>query len=355
MLFLLPLLLLLPFLLPLLLLLPLRLALALVFLLLLSLLLLALLRLLLFWLWLWLLQLLLRLLDPAPGLENPQLLLDLWRSPALEGKYADIVKQIKVLEQPVRCVTSAAAGPRQSLHTVVIVTLSTALPASLPQFASWTEAWQADVNQDYLAVDAPLDQAMAIRRLLHALQQGAGTAVHWEGPTSSPASTRLAPRVAFYGYLPSDMPVLTTKLLMRDVRTSLPAGTMIGNSRLYRDGSAMLAQLASTVAAAQLSDLIEEGIFLSPSSRLMLPVGDQRAWEDCLTDLATSDAEHCIKEVRWRRSRNSGRPWACPQMLQPDLHAAIQRARARREGRDAQKMVNNQWFLMIFGLRDVAS
>ena len=66
---------------------------------------------------------------------------------------------------------------------------------------------------------------------------------------------------------------------------------------------------------------------------LFHPKGDKKAWGQLLTDLALADPAAAITEVRWRRSRNSGRPWVRPQMLPQDLQAAVQRGQARQSGR----------------------
>ena len=38
-----------------------------------------------------------------------------------------------------------------------------------------------------------------------------------------------------------------------------------------------------------------------------------------LNNLAATTPETCITAVKWRKSRNSGRPWLRPEMLQQEL------------------------------------
>ncbi len=80
----------------------------------------------------------------------------------------------------------------------------------------------------------------------------------------------------------------------------------------------------------------------------MLPAGTLQEWEQLATELAVTDPAFSIVDVRWRRSRNSGRPWVRPHVLQQDHRAAVAKAQARNTGTGAEDPATEATVLIAF-------
>ena len=180
-------------------------------------------------------------------------------------------------------------------------------------------------NAEFLMVDVPRKEAVHTRRAL--LKAGIAAVVQWEGPLPSPGSSPKEERVAFRGHLPPGLDPLRVRLLTREARhCGLPPEAVVGSSSLYANGAAFVMELTDPRTIERLGGHMEEALFLSARQVLMLPEGTAEEWTQKATELAIADPAFCVTEIRWRKSRNSGRPWIRPQVLAQDLRAKIANA-----------------------------
>lgn len=112
---------------------------------------------------------------------------------------------------------------------------------------------------------------------------------------------------------------------------------LIGTSALYGMGEAMVAELVHPAAVKHIHHLAEETVYLDPTQALVLPRAPREEWEKAVTDAMMLEADRGVRQIKWRRSQNSGRPWVRPLMLPNAANAAIGRAKAahgrgRRQG-----------------------
>ena len=260
----------------------------------------------------------------------PQLLLDLWQSPAWDGKQEELVERITLLEEPVHCVISGAINPLCTAHTVALVHLGPGSRLAEPQWESWRPTWSLGSGSAYVIIDVPKHKALTIESKLfvHVGRE----VTRWEGPLPSPGSVKGADRVLFRGYLMSaETAEVDGRLLVRTLRRELGTdGVYCGTSALYGMGASMLAEMTHPAAAAYICDLSDELLFLDTRQALVLPRAAKEEWERALTDAATLEADRSIRQVRWRKSRNAARPWVRPLMLPDAARGAIARAKASK-------------------------
>ncbi len=74
------------------------------------------------------------------GVEDPLILLNLWRHPLLEAKYKDVVRRIRILKQPANIISSTATkGPALAWRSLGIFTLQFGGGADpAPELTDWT-------------------------------------------------------------------------------------------------------------------------------------------------------------------------------------------------------------------------
>ena len=283
-----------------------------------------------------------------PGLQDPALLLDLWTHPLLAQKNRDVVRAISILQQPAQCVLSHRSGPVQQPQTILMVTLAAGSTTALPQLTNWRETMVITDRSAYIVVDVPRLEAVATQRCIRKPEVSISPIV-WEGPLPSPGSSSKEERVTFRGHLQDHFDTLSTRLQMRRLRhCGLPPSATVGTSGLYSNRAAFIMQITDPRVIPSTQAWLEEALFISPRQLLMLPGGTQQEWEQLATELAISDPAHSIVDVRWRRSRNSGRPWIRPNVLQQDHRAAVARAQARHTGTGAEDPVAEATVLIAF-------
>ena len=269
---------------------------------------------------------------PVPGDIGPDLLLDLWRSPVWEDRNQDVVEAVRILREPVGCVISGSANPICLPQTIAVVQLGEASGKVLPSVQSWRSSLTAQGASGYVVVDCPRGAGIRTERLLQraAIEQ----ICRWEGPLPSPGSAKDAPRVIFRGYFAHpDVAAIDHRLVVRQVRLLAPdPSILVGSSAIYGTGAAMIAELTHPAGIRHIADLAEEVVFLDSRQSLVMPLADKSLWERAVTDAVTADAERCVTQVRWRKSRNAARPWVRPQMLPDAVRGAIGRAKGGRAG-----------------------
>ena len=269
--------------------------------------------------------------EPVASATSASLLLDLWSHPLLEHKIQDIVTNTTVLRQPSRVVVTRATGPATTLQTLVLVQLGVPDAQAVPTAISWRSQMEAGENQSFVLVDVERSAAATTRR---SLEQAALPLISaWDGPLPSPGSNSQHQRVLFRGYV-QDMSTATERLLVQQVRDiGLPTSALVGSSALWEDGGAFVADLTTPAVVTLMHRDVDSGLFLSPTTLLFQPAGDLQSWQRLVSELAEQDAARCVTMVRWRRSRNAGRPWVRPQMLQEDLRNRTAAAKSMATGR----------------------
>ena len=125
---------------------------------------------------------------------------------------------------------------------------------------------------------------------------------------------------------------LTKELLAARIKNHFSSvDNITGTSSLLSCKTAFLAEITSTTVLRHITDHVQGGILLSPSSLLMLPKHDTAFWTRLVDGLARADAASCVTSIHWRRS-NGGRPWIRPQMLIHDLRNKVQLAKKQSSG-----------------------
>jgi len=263
-----------------------------------------------------------------PGCDDAAARRELWWHALGGGRFADVRRGVRFLDDPSRCVTAGAHGPVQGARHLAVVEFGLHEGPEQVGCASWRPLLLQEPGENFIVVDVPAPRSLAVARALH--RAAVPDLTRWEGPLRSPASTHKEPQLCFRGYLRvgAGQEASVGMRVRALLDTDIAAGALIGSSRLFADPASMLAETFAIRSLQGLHDLVEGLVVLSPTKALLRPRGTQAAWEARLTELARSRPDEAVQRVRWRDGRHGGRTWAKPQLLDGHLRAAAQRAGA---------------------------
>ena len=97
---------------------------------------------------------------------------------------------------------------------------------------------------------------------------------------------------------------------------------------LYKDGDVLIVECNNPNGIVQGWPLCSQAVYLSASKALIRTDASEDTWRPLLDKLLAEDPESAITRLRWKPSRNGGRPWLVPGATATKLAAS-----RRRKGR----------------------
>ena len=262
--------------------------------------------------------------DPLPGCSTAASIQDLFWHP-LMGKWSHVVKEVCFAYQPMQMVLQGARGPAHAMKGLLMVTICHARPHTIPKVLSVEEPLLTLARGHTLVVDMPLSEVSAVRRALHHTAGRLGVTMHqtqrsWASSAQNPRATLEA------HFPPGALNEVDLLMYVKSLRQEyLAPSVMVGSRQLFYDNSALLAELSDPTALLHLWPHCEEVVLISrrlASIRTGLEPADMTRVLDTIMD---GDPEVMVKKIRWRASRQGGRPWATPSVTTRQM-AALERS-----------------------------
>jgi hypothetical protein len=277
--------------------------------------------------------------DPFPGCDKPESILDLWWHGLLADKWRSSLKQVEFLRQPTRCVFSGSIGPLHHMKNLAVFTLSTdamSMPMSVVQ---WRPTLLTHMEGPALVVDCDEREELLTHRSLVATALPG--LISWEGPRRSLGSRGVDRRCVFIGTFEasrvSDLDLRLYSKALQGIEGL--QGVLIGSRSLFSDRSSYLVDMGHPRAISEVVSLIDEVVLVSPRLAIMITAKSADTWSQRLTDQFKADPLVAIEKIRSRVSRNGGRPWAKPCLLQNHMRAAKSRmATSKSAGASAARV-----------------
>ena len=116
--------------------------------------------------------------SPLPVVSDEHFL-DLWVSPLWDPKHADVVEEVVILNEPVRCVLTGPTNPYMADQTVAIVKLGPAGGPPAMRRISWQPSLTTLAPCTFVVVDVPRRVGIQVERRLR--QRGSCQVLRWEG------------------------------------------------------------------------------------------------------------------------------------------------------------------------------
>ena len=104
----------------------------------------------------------------------------------------------------------------------------------------------------------------------------------------------------------------------------------IADRRLYTDMDAKIVECNAAGALKKIWPLCCQALSLDNGKLLILTEASEDTWQASLDKFLTEDLENAIARIRWKPSRNGGRPWLTPRLL-PCRSLSPQEAHPERE------------------------
>ena len=262
------------------------------------------------------------------GRPSPEAVADFWDTPLLTGDAAKTVKQIVILDPPVRVVVEGQLGPRvQEQHLSIITYAGLRDTPQLPDPIShrWLSG-QADLDvTEALIIDYAIAEGDEIMKRLGrlTLPQVGG----WSRPMPSPSDKE--GRRTIYGY--TRLGTAATQFQGHALVRALQAGLgddfelTVGHSALLNDPAVLIADFTKPAALLEARGLCDQVVMLSPHRAAVLTTRPRETWQNLITT-QSSAGDVAISRLSWRRSTRGGNAWVTPHTLTPQ-----QRARARHQ------------------------
>ena len=289
---------------------------------------------------------------PLPCCDTPEAILDLWTHNAFTSKHKALIKKIEFLRQPSRCVFSGSVSPLFHLKSLVMITIAGS-GATMPMRMIQWRPTMADfdsgraIHVDCNSEEELLTHAVLTRCALPGL-------VGWDGPRRSMGSASAAPRSLFVGFFhrgeTTDMDI---RLHISHLRGQAGLqGVLIGSRSLFNNKASMLVDMGGPRAIEEMLNLTDEVVLVSRRLAIILSGSTAREWEEAITTQALRDPLDSVEKIRFRGSRNGGRPWVKPAILEP--RARGDRAKAT-VARLPPKMAEVARLRFTMGFQDVST
>ena len=99
--------------------------------------------------------------------------------------------------------------------------------------------------------------------------------------------------------------------IMDKMRTALrPHQVLVARNNIFRNGSALLAELSCSDAAFTIADLFEEAAHISPTTITLKTGASVQVWESSLERIWHDNPSLSCHYVKWRQSCLGGRTWS---------------------------------------------
>lgn len=265
--------------------------------------------------------------EPTPNLGDAELMEDVWRHPAMQPKWRHMVVDIVHLCEPATTTLTLQGKVSTALRGFTLLRLASGAAPCTPRYVQWKQLLLEEESDHVILVDARAAQHMQIRRGLAQVEGLEG--VSWEGPRRSPGTQPKEQRICFRVYAArGQFSEMGAHMLARAMKVNQRfAGAIIGQEQLLRTKGARILELTSITAFETFEKLVEEAVVISPTELLIHTAESQQDWEAEMTRALQDDPGVAAIQVRWRRSFQSGRPWARPRVLSEVVHAVTRRAK----------------------------
>ena len=252
---------------------------------------------------------------PTPTNPPPELLMDYWKSPLRQDKWNHMVQQITHLKEPEFLTISSEGQLQQALRSYTVVLLGSGIRGpGAPTLTSWKRTIQGPEDAHVIQIEIPQRRHMAVRRSLYKLADR--NAFQWDGPSRSPASKGNSKRLIFRVYAPwHDYTELGVYLLIGRLRKAEGLEhANIGPESLGASPGAKIMETQCWEAVADVMDLVQAILVISPMETILTTSATQQAWEQRLTELHMANPKGAPRALRWRYDKGNG-VWARPRTL----------------------------------------
>ena len=247
---------------------------------------------------------------------------DLWQFPLFSPRWAPLVKTKFFFSQPLQIVLPSDRSPSIVHRHLAVFSCGKQLSAPIPKVIASEGSIGSFVRGSGIFFDTPLTCAGTIRYVVH--NSLADLPFRFLEQQRSPASSTSLPRIRLHLVFPpgaiSDMD-LTVVLL--DLRRKIDSPlTAIAQDNIFRDNSALLADISNADALWGLLDFCTEAAFISEHLVTIKTDISELRWKDKLRDLFHDNPHSCCSALRWRSSRLGGTKWVSGPSCKPLLDAA---------------------------------
>ena len=253
--------------------------------------------------------------EPYPGCDSATLILDLWWSPLLSDKWKCLLRNIEFFRQPSRCIFTGNLGPLHHIKSLALFTLSAEPIPPKWSITSWRPTLVEEKSCPAIIVDYAEEDFLKVHKALNC--STITGLLRWDGPRRSSGTTSAHKRSVFIGFfdptVASDLDIRLNVSILR-TREAL-AGSLIGSRSLYANQASMLVDFRFPQTLLKCVDLCDEVVLVSPKLAAIMTSKPAATWAKRLTSIATEDPAAAIDKIRFRQSRQGGRPWAKPQIL----------------------------------------
>lgn len=290
--------------------------------------------------------------SPLPGCDSPEAVLDLWSHSVFTSKHKTLIKKVEFLRQPSRCVFSGSVNPLFHLKSLVMVTIAGG-GASIPmKMIQWRPTLADFDSGQAIYVDCNSDEELLTHTVLTRCPL-AGL-VGWDGPRRSLGAASAAPRSLFVGFfLRGTITDMDIRLHISHLREQAGLqGVLIGSRSLFNNKATMLVDMGGPRAIEEMLHLTDEVVLVSRRLAIILSGSTAREWEEAITDQATRDPLEAVEKIRFRGSRNGGRPWVKPAIIESRARGDRARAAATKL---PPKVAEAARLRFTMGLQDVST
>ncbi len=260
---------------------------------------------------------------------------DLWSHQLLGDKWANIIQERIIFEEPGEIIASGCNGPVNSMKSFLLVTLSPETTDSIKQeVVSWNPSIYAQNNGPIVILDVQEALLLKTQRVLQSIQTICPFI--WDRPLRSPGSSKEQTRYRIRGYMPVDVrSSLQANIILKDLRRRIGSNQVLaGLLDTYKDPYALVADITDVAAAYKLQPLCSDVLLLSSTKVLIRTDTAAPVWQEILSRWVGDEPDNCTLRIKWKGSQQGGRVWAQPAATERQIQAVRAQASVRRQGKN---------------------